>query len=229
MENYQHVISLGHFCAVATELDKLGLRDASLPFDWVISPLESVLYMIESHFDGFLEIDNLKREDKRKYIVKDKKYDIAFYHDYKPNLSIESQHSEVKSKYERRIKRFYEHIKEKTLFVRYIETKEEYDYLCNNYESVISLLKQYNDENELLLITKDIQEKSLPVFTIYTGKVPKRSSQKFARLNKELYETLSNLPYPEDKKRENLKRYKKALPNRIKNTFRKAFRKIIYS
>ncbi len=34
---FEHVISLGFFCSPALELKKLGFRDASYPFDWVIS------------------------------------------------------------------------------------------------------------------------------------------------------------------------------------------------
>ena len=106
MENYQHVISLGHFCAVASELERLGYRDASLPFDWLITPFESVMHMIETNFNDFLVLENLKRDEKRKYIIKDTKYNIAFYHDYKPNQSIETQHEIVKAKYDRRIRGF---------------------------------------------------------------------------------------------------------------------------
>lgn len=38
--NYKHVISLGFFCSVALELERKGLRDASYPFDWLISDFQ---------------------------------------------------------------------------------------------------------------------------------------------------------------------------------------------
>ena len=71
---YQHIISLGHFCAVASELDKLGFREASLPFDWIISPLDSVIDLINNNFEDFLNPDLLYRDSKRPYIVLNKRY-----------------------------------------------------------------------------------------------------------------------------------------------------------
>lgn len=37
MRKFKHYISLGFFCAPAMELEKRGLRNESLPFDWLIS------------------------------------------------------------------------------------------------------------------------------------------------------------------------------------------------
>lgn len=52
-------ISLGYFCSIAMDLEKLGLRNESLPFDWVISDFEGVskrtiasTLTIKSHFRG---------------------------------------------------------------------------------------------------------------------------------------------------------------------------------
>lgn len=36
---YQNYISLGYFCGVAQDLEKLGLRNTSSPFDWCITDL----------------------------------------------------------------------------------------------------------------------------------------------------------------------------------------------
>lgn len=33
-EEYENVISLGYFCSVASEIERLGLRRHSGPFDW---------------------------------------------------------------------------------------------------------------------------------------------------------------------------------------------------
>lgn len=35
---FTHVVSLGWFCSVARELEKAGLREFSMPFDWCLSP-----------------------------------------------------------------------------------------------------------------------------------------------------------------------------------------------
>lgn len=37
MKKYENFISLGYFCSVALELQRLGLRSCSSPFDWCIS------------------------------------------------------------------------------------------------------------------------------------------------------------------------------------------------
>lgn len=37
MKKYESVISLGYFCSVAIELEKMGIRNFSTPFDWLIT------------------------------------------------------------------------------------------------------------------------------------------------------------------------------------------------
>lgn len=49
-----HYISLGYFCSIAMELERLGLRSESSPFDWLISDFEGVIHAIENHFEDFL-------------------------------------------------------------------------------------------------------------------------------------------------------------------------------
>lgn len=41
--NYTNYISLGYFCGVAQDLEKLGLRSYSAPFDWGISSFAGVI------------------------------------------------------------------------------------------------------------------------------------------------------------------------------------------
>lgn len=48
---YNHFISLGSFCSLASELERFGLRDASYPFDWLISDFKDVIYLIDNEFD----------------------------------------------------------------------------------------------------------------------------------------------------------------------------------
>ncbi len=226
---YEHIISLGHFCGVASELEKLGYREASLPFDWLITPFDSLMIMINTHFNGFLNIDNLVRDEKKPYIVLDKKYNIAFYHDFSMRKSIKEQVDTVRKKYERRIERFYKYITETTLFIRYIETKQEYDYLSENYNYVIGVLREYNKDNNLILISKDIKQDKLFLYTVYKSGIPKRHNpQKFVKENAELLNKLKTLPYCEEKKRLNLKRYRKSLPKKMFNKIKKFFKRVLY-
>lgn len=85
--NYKHVISLGFFCSVALELERKGLRDASYPFDWLISDFQGVIKVIENRFYDFLNIDFFSQNKECMHIFKNSKYNIEFYHDftaYKP-------------------------------------------------------------------------------------------------------------------------------------------------
>lgn len=59
---YRHYISLGYFCEVARDLEKLGLRDYSSPFDWGISCFKNVIEAIDYEFEGFLDYANLSQD-----------------------------------------------------------------------------------------------------------------------------------------------------------------------
>ncbi|HXK50786.1 MAG TPA: DUF1796 family putative cysteine peptidase, partial [Clostridiales bacterium] len=88
---YKYIISLGHFCSVASELERKGYRNYSLPFDWVITTLGSVNALIENNFSDLLKCTYLYRDPKYNYIVKHKGYGFDFYHDFKVNNEIQCQ------------------------------------------------------------------------------------------------------------------------------------------
>ena len=50
---YRHVVSLGWFCSVAEEIERLGLRNASYPFDWILTDWQTVAEMTEGTFTDF--------------------------------------------------------------------------------------------------------------------------------------------------------------------------------
>ncbi len=47
-DEFKNYISLGYFCEVAKDLERLGLRNQSSPFDWVISYFPKVIYAIDT-------------------------------------------------------------------------------------------------------------------------------------------------------------------------------------
>ena len=51
------IVSLGSRCNVAQHLQDFGLRDRSLPFDWIFSTPEIVVRCLEDDFDLFLQPD----------------------------------------------------------------------------------------------------------------------------------------------------------------------------
>lgn len=124
MKKYHHYISLGFFYSVALELERIGLRSTSSPFDWCISNFEGVIEAINNRFVDFFNYDYLFQSDKEHQNYLNTKYNIWFYHDFDKYHTLESQLQEVKQKYDRRINRFYEDISEPTLFIRYILTME---------------------------------------------------------------------------------------------------------
>ena len=61
-KKYDHVCSLGQWCAVAIDLRKLGLRSHSGPFDWIgqYVPVSQYLDMTANGVQGLMLKDNLR-------------------------------------------------------------------------------------------------------------------------------------------------------------------------
>lgn len=115
-------VSLGYNCDVAYLLRYTGLRNKAYPFDWCITPNNSVLALLKNHFEDFLDIENLSYsephnatffEGEGKQIVESDKvvvsaccsqHDMVFPHDF-PN-SNEETYLGVAKKYQKRISRF---------------------------------------------------------------------------------------------------------------------------
>lgn len=163
MKQYKHFISLGYFCSVALELERIGLRSTSSPFDWCISNYEGVIDAIENHFENFLNYDYLFQSDTVHGNYFNIKYKIWFFHDFDKYHSLEEQLPTVRDKYLRRIERFYENIKQPTLFVRYISDEvlnennksKELEWIERNHRHILSLLKSFNEDNDIIYIAND--------------------------------------------------------------------------
>lgn len=133
------VISIGEDCACAMYLKELFLRDASYPFDWLCNAtFEKRIELIVDGFDGFLLKENMKWFPKPTTGLRDKENDnyedtntgFYFYHDFKENVSLDETYDEVRKKYDRRIKRFYNSIlaNERILFVWWSRDKKIEDF-----------------------------------------------------------------------------------------------------
>lgn len=57
---YDHIVSLGWYCGIASSMAKNGFRENSGPFDWMFSSLEGVLHFLESSFEDFLDWNHLE-------------------------------------------------------------------------------------------------------------------------------------------------------------------------
>ena len=151
-KRFDRIVSLGSFCSVAMELEKKGLREASYPFDWMISDrLEEILHLMQNDFADFLNPAFIHSEH-RKEVCFNEKTGMHFYHDFNGNDTIEAQIPALKEKYERRIRRFYSDISSPTLFVRYCIRPEDEEYIRNKREAILKYLKTFNSENSILYV-----------------------------------------------------------------------------
>ena len=229
-------ISLGYFCSVAMDLEKMGLRSESSPFDWLISDFEGVIRAMENGFADFLNYDDLSQNKAYRTIYKNTRYTIDFYHDFDSLIPLADQLPQVESKYRRRIDRFYESIKEPTLFIRYISDEELVDgksrellWIEDNFDRIMGLIRSFNPENDILFManTGVTSEK----FHIYTVEKDKGDAVARSPLFKcsEVHGLLSTADFPDRAK--NLERYRKhhnplhRYTTKIKALFKKYFLK----
>jgi len=203
MKNYKHYISLGYFCSVALELERLGLRDTSSPFDWLISDFLGVKEAIEHNFEHFFDYEYFEQNKKVLEWYRNSYYSFQFYHDFDSHRSLKAQFSEFYEKYSRRIKRFYQIIVEPTLFLRYISDEKcdangkplELIQIESNYEQFLQILKGFNKDNTVIFIANEGVNSSL--IKIYH--VKKDTDDSVARVfvdkNDELKQLLENAEY----------------------------------
>ena len=157
---YANFISLGYFCGIAQDLEQLGLRKTSSPFDWAITSFRGVVKALETRFQGFMEYDNLVQNIRLRECYMDDEYGIVFYHDFSKYMALDTQYDEVRKKYRRRIARFLKQIKKPTLFFRYISNEardvkgrsRELKWIEANHEHINDVIKAYNPANRIIYI-----------------------------------------------------------------------------
>ena len=176
---FKNFISLGYFCEVAEDLEKMGLRNTSSPFDWCITDFSKNIELIENRFEGFMNYDNLAQSIDDRNHYEDTRYHDFFFHDFTKYKPLSQQYDVVKAKYDRRIKRFLKNIESPTLFIRYISNEEknfsgrsiELEWIENNKDYVDQVLKSYNPDNQIIFIG-DLSTRSDKI-KIYNVKVDK--------------------------------------------------------
>lgn len=237
-ENFENYISLGYFCEVAQDLEKLGLRNQSSPFDWGISYFPNVIDAIDKCFDGFMDKENLSQNINSRGHYHDNRYHFYFFHDFDKYKSLDEQYPLVREKYYRRIERFINSIQEPTLFVRYISTEElddngkstELVWIENNIDYINNVIKRFNPENEIIYIG----DETLISSKIKIYNVPIDENDRVSRSpiinNRELFPILTTVDFPG--KEENKIRYikkdkiKKSYITKIKNKIFRVYQKM---
>lgn len=155
---YKSVVSLGHFCGPAQELERKGFRSFSLPFDWlIVEDFKIVLSLIENHFSHFLLEEDLVQEiNVNPNYYYDSFNGIHYYHDFNANEQLSTQLPAVREKYLRRIERFYQVISEPCLFIRYCTNQEEYYWIRENYNYILNILKKFHAKNNIIYVCNEI-------------------------------------------------------------------------
>lgn len=186
-----NLVPLGYFCSVAMELERVGLRQFSLPFDWIISEdFNKVLYEIENGFEHFLDKNSFCQEyDVNPEYYYNEAAGLHFYHDFNPYKSFDEQYENFEKKYKKRIKRFFEIIKQPTIFIRYCTGEDEITFIKSNEEKINSVLQSFNIANKIIFITDNPGDYRENFF--YAEKDERDGvSRKFLRKNPELEKIL---------------------------------------
>lgn len=202
--DFKHIVSLGYFCSIAQDLEKLGLRDRSYPFDWCITNFEKNIELINNHFDNLLNEEFLSQSEEIPHHYKNELYDFYFFHDFNDTEPLSEQLITVKTKYDRRIKAFYETIEQPTLFIRYISPQDidssgnstELKYIENSKNDILQTLKQFNEKNEIIYISNDnLMSDKIKLYHVSkdTGDIVARSP---LYKQKQLFDYFSRLNFP---------------------------------
>lgn len=234
MEKYKHIISLGFFCSVSSELERIGLRDSSYPFDWLISSFDSVLELINNGFEDFLRLDFMQQYSSNPSCFINNKYNIYFYHDFDKYKKCEEQIDEINNKYRRRINRFYNNIHEPTLFIRYIKDQEEGDYIKLNFDEIRNSLRKYNVNNDIIFVSNDsVIVSNLKIYKV-TADNNDTVAKVFLEKNCDLKDYLCSGIYNIQKQTNNYKVYRRKkvkeslykLPKKVSRSIKKVFLKV---
>ena len=157
---YENYISLGYFCEVAQDLEKMGLRNTSSPFDWCITSFEGIISLLANRFDGFMDYENLAQSIESRSHYLDTQYGVFFFHDFSKYIPLNEQIESVKEKYSRRINRFLNNIENPTLFIRYISNEikgengksTELQWIEENEDYINKIVQMYNSQNNIIYI-----------------------------------------------------------------------------
>lgn len=208
---YEHIISLGFYCGVAQEIERLGFRDGAYPFDWCISKdYKGVERAIEEHFKDWLKQETLEQSivDPKNYR---NMYNVQFFHDFSKYKTLKKQLPKVQNKYDRRVEKFFNSIRETTLFIRCINDdngEEEIRYWDENVGYIEKILKSYNKNNRIVFIANEELREEYCNIEIYYVEQDKC-------VEKTVDEILKEIDYDTIKRRKNLEFYERKMLSKV--------------
>lgn len=167
-------ISLGNDCCIAYQLQILGLRKDAYPFDWLnINDISNIGKCLQKDFSNFIDeeylivkkvnnnfsyIDDDWTHNENKYDmvnVVHKLYNFNFKHDFKIDFGKINNIQEIKIKYDRRIKRFYDVMKSPNKKILLIKDKQKKE------KKIKHLIEIMNEKGFINYIIKFISHEEL--------------------------------------------------------------------
>lgn len=102
------IISLGRSCSAALHIREFKLSQEAFPFDWLVTPFDSLYSLLLYDFQDFFSKNNLEQRGTKpsSIPVYETKYGTLHIHDFLIGSSIDEQYDLIKEKYMRRIRRF---------------------------------------------------------------------------------------------------------------------------
>ncbi len=133
---------------------KYELRSCSDPFDWLITlDFGWVLYHIDTGFKEFLLQENLESYDENPLHFRDKLSGFIFLHERE---SFRNEYKELKSKYDKRTKRFLEISQRKVCYLRRIGSAEDVAYIQSNVDYIQKVICKNNSESKLVFLCDEM-------------------------------------------------------------------------
>ena len=183
-----HFVSIGHDCSPAAALRALGLRERAFPFDWMQSNLVGVERCLQEDFHYFHE--NIRRMDHGRRMIDS--YGFQYPHDY-PLVGHDQEDDElkngraffledlhkpivdnwllyyptIKEKYDRRIQRFRDLLKDPTPVI-FLSRYPEAD-----AKRLLDFLRAHYGRNDLFMVNscpdaRQDQDPSTGLYSIWT-------------------------------------------------------------
>jgi hypothetical protein len=145
---FDYCISLGSNCMPAIQMNKQNLKQATLPFDWVVTlSTEKVAHLLLNKFHNYMEQKNLiirhVNIKNEAFVVEDPTQGVESFHDfdmYRNTRFALSTYPEFREKLNRRIERLYKVFNEGNsfLFIRsQVESPGDARLLKNAIDQVV--------------------------------------------------------------------------------------------
>lgn len=163
---FDAVISLGGTCQTAYQLNRMELRQESLPFDWLFSCLDHNKFIdsIRNDFSDWLNYDNLIVDENsatEHLKVTDSKYNMIHQHIFPLDIPVSESYPDVIKHVNKRIARLLKY-KNKQLDLLFIRTNMS----VNEAEELRNILISKYGKNSVLVVlnhTKNFTIKRIPV------------------------------------------------------------------